>query len=72
MCFNPFAKTRITLPPLPPPPPIPTRSDPAVQDAGTAERRRLRFARGRSATILTGGAGDLNPTPSAAKTLLGQ
>ena len=72
MCFNPFSKTRITLPPLPPPLPIPTRADPAVQDAGVAERRRLRLARGRSATILTGGTGDLSPTPSAAKTLLGQ
>lgn len=57
--------------PPPPPPPPPAASDADAVAAGTAERKRLRAASGRAATILTGGAGDLTPAPTAAKTLLG-
>jgi len=42
-----------------------------VQDQALAERKRLRSAMGRASTILTSGAGDLTPAPTAAKTLLG-
>jgi hypothetical protein len=59
-------------PPPPPPPPPPERSDADVQAADTDERLRARLARGRAATILTGGQGDLAPAPTTAKTLLGQ
>lgn len=58
--------------PPPPPPPPPERSDADVQAADMAERMRARLARGRAATVLTGGQGDLAPAPTAAKTLLGQ
>lgn len=57
--------------PLPPPPP-PVRSDAEIQAAMLAERRRRALAAGRGATIVTGGQGDLSPTPAARKTLLGE
>jgi hypothetical protein len=58
--------------PLPPPPsPPPTTDDPAIADS----RRKLKLAeqqrRGRAATILTSGLGDLSPTPVDRRTLTG-
>jgi hypothetical protein len=44
----------------------------AVDDAAAAERQRLLRARGRAATILTGGLGDTSVAPSAVKRLLGE
>lgn len=51
-------------PPAPPPlPPLPTPEDPAVEE----RRRKLRLAeaarRGRGATILTSGLGDVSQPP---------
>jgi hypothetical protein len=43
-----------------------------VQAAAAAERQRLLRARGRAATILTGGLGLTAPAPSAVKRLLGE
>lgn len=63
-----FSKPK--LPPLPPLPPV---SDTAAIEA--ARRRELeaqRRARGRAATLLTGGLGDESDAPVAHKTLLGQ
>lgn len=45
---------------------------PAIQAAAAAERERLRRARGRAATILTGGLGVTATAPSAVKRLLGE
>jgi len=56
----------------PKPPAAPQRSDAEVAAAALAERRRAALATGRSATILTGGQGDLSPAPLGAKVLLGQ
>jgi hypothetical protein len=68
MCFGPLA------PPSAPsaPPPIPTADNAAVDAAASAERQRLLRARGRAATILTGGLGDTSAAPSAVKRLLGE
>ena len=54
--------------PLTPPP---TESDADVQRKKAEEIRRLRMARGRSSTILTGGMGVLGGAPTERKTLLG-
>ncbi|MGE5537324.1 MAG: hypothetical protein ACM30I_01810 [Gemmatimonas sp.] len=43
-----------------------------MEAAALAERDRLRRARGRAATILTGGLGDTSPAMAAVKRLLGQ
>jgi hypothetical protein len=65
MCFGPSSP--------PPPPPLPTPDNSAaVQAAAAAERERLRRARGRVATILTGGLGVTASAPSAVKRLLGE
>ena len=59
------------LPPLPPlPPPLPTRDDPAVNEAAEAERRRRLAARGIGSTILTGPLG-VTEEANVGKTLLG-
>lgn len=69
MCFGPLAPPS----PPPPPPPAPTpENNPAVDTAAAAERQRLLRARGRAATILTGGLGDTSAVPSAVKKLLGE
>jgi hypothetical protein len=60
------------VPSPPSPPPLAAEDDEAIRARQDAERRRLRLARGRSATILTGGLGDPQAAVSAAKTLLGQ
>lgn len=54
------------------PPPAPTLSDPAVSNAARAEQMAAARARGRAATILTGGLGLMTPAPTQQKTLLGQ
>lgn len=59
-------------PPSVPPPPPPAREDPAVEEARRRQTIAARQARGRAATILTGGAGDLSPVPAARKSLLGE
>jgi hypothetical protein len=65
MCFGPSSP--------PPLPPMPTPDNtPAIQAAAAAERDRLRRARGRAATILTGGLGVTATAPSAIKRLLGE
>ena len=60
------------VPSPPPPPPAAAEDDEEIRSRLDAERRRLRLARGRSATILTGGLGDPQAAVSTAKTLLGQ
>ena len=60
------------VPSPPPPPPPAAEDDEAIRARLDAERRRLRLARGRAATILTGGLGDPQAAVSTAKTLLGQ
>lgn len=60
------------VPSPPPPPPVAAEDDEAIRARQDAERRRLRLARGRSATILTGGLGDSQAAVSIRKTLLGQ
>jgi hypothetical protein len=52
---------------------LPTADNTAeVQAAAAAERERLRRARGRAATILTGGLGVTATAPAAVKRLLGE
>jgi hypothetical protein len=57
--------------PPPPPPPPPTTDDPVIED----RRRKLQLAelqrRGRAATILTSGLGDLSNVPVDRPTLTG-
>jgi hypothetical protein len=57
--------------PPPPPPPPPEPSDPQVEAARRRARIAARNARGRAATILTGGRGLAGDAPVARKTLLG-
>lgn len=57
--------------PLPPPPPVPSRADPAVEAARKRAQIAARNAKGRAATILTGGQGLSGDTPANKKTLLG-
>lgn len=84
MCFR--AVNRMFTPPAPrmPPPPQGVEAQPIVQQldavdtaAQDQERERARRARGRAATLLTGGQGDASspelarPAVSAARLLLG-
>lgn len=57
--------------PLPPPPPVPSRADPAVEAARKRAQIAARNAKGRAATILTGGQGLSGDAPANKKTLLG-
>jgi len=59
--------------PSPPPPaPLPpTPEDPAVEAARKRAQRAAQNAKGRAATILTGGQGLTGDTPINKKTLLG-
>lgn len=59
-------------PPSVPPPPPPARADPAVEEARRRQLIAARQVRGRAATILTGGEGDLSPAPATRKSLLGE
>ena len=63
-----FAKPPAPLPPAPPPP---TPDDPAVEAARKRAQRAARLAKGRAATILTGGQGLTGDTSATKKTLLG-
>lgn len=47
----------------------PTTASPSAVNAQQTQRRTV--ARGRASTILTGGQGDLEPTPTGAARLLG-
>ena len=47
-------------------------SDPAVEEARRRQILAARQARGRAATILTGGEGDVSPVPAIRKALLGE
>jgi len=58
------------LPGVQPLPPSPSGQSKEVQDAELAERDRLRRARGRSSTILTGNT-NMGAAPTQIKTLLG-
>lgn len=60
--------------PSPPPLPAPlapTTEDPAVEVARKRAQRAAQNAKGRAATILTGGEGLTGDTPINKKTLLG-
>lgn len=57
--------------PAPPPPPVQRDNSQEVADAAAAERRRLRNARGRASTVLTGGEGASDFGQSASQVLLG-
>ena len=73
MCVGPLAPKMPKPPPLPAPvvvEPLPTRDDPAVNEAATATRRRRLMAKGRKSTILTGSSGD-TASANVGKTLLG-
>ena len=58
-------------PPPAAPPPIPTPSDPAVTAASAAERSAAARARGRGATVVTGGMGLTTPAAITAPRLTG-
>ena len=55
----------------PPPPPVPQPGDPAVEEARKRALAAARNAKGRAATILTGGQGLTGDAPVSKKTLLG-
>jgi hypothetical protein len=57
--------------PPPPPPPPPTVEDPAIEDARKKQLDVANKARGRAATLLTGGQGDTSEAPLGKATLLG-
>lgn len=57
-----------TLPPLPPPAPTLANMDTDV----AAQQQALKLQRGRSATLLTGGAGLASGAESTSKVLLGR
>lgn len=54
------------------PPPPPTLSDPAVSNASQAEQAAAARAKGRAATVLTGGMGLMAAPQTQQKVLLGQ
>jgi hypothetical protein len=69
MCVGPFSP-----PAPPPPPPLPVYDDAEQQRIEAEERRRLRNARGRDATILTLNAApeEDDGRPVREKNLLGE
>lgn len=67
-----FAPARPAAPPPPPPPPAPTKTDSSVEAARRSEVEAAGKARGRSASILTGGDGDTSAAPVTTKRLLGE
>jgi len=60
-----------SLPPLPLPPPPPDPADPEIEAARKRAQIAARNAKGRAATILTGGRGLSADGPVNKKTLLG-
>jgi len=66
-----FSPPKPKIEPLPPPPPPPPeRTDPAVLEARKKKRIAARLRKGRSATILTGGAG-VPETPALGRPVAG-
>jgi len=57
--------------PPPPPPPPPTPIDPAVKQARSDETARLKAARGRQGTIVTGALGLGQPANTGTQKLSG-
>ena len=57
-------------PKTPAPPPVPKSTDLAEDNAASAQRLRMRFAKGRQASMLTSGL-DLGTAPTGRKTLGG-
>lgn len=55
-----------------PPPPAPSKDDPAVEEARRKELIAAQKAKGRAASILTGGEGDTSAAPVEKKRLLGE
>lgn len=55
----------------PPPPPPPAVEDPAIEEARKKQLDVASKARGRAATLLTGGQGDTTEAPLGKATLLG-
>lgn len=65
-----FSSPKVPTPPPPPaPPPVPTMDNARQRQQAMDE---LAGRRGRAASILTGPSGDLAPTSTGAKQLLGQ
>jgi len=58
--------------PPPAPAPVPSKDDPAVEEARRKELIAAQKARGRAASILTGGEGDTTDAPVTQKRLLGE
>jgi hypothetical protein len=54
-----------------PTPPVPEKNDPALEEARRKELETDRKAKGRAATLLTGGAGATGVASIAKPTLLG-
>jgi hypothetical protein len=72
MCALPFSPPKAKYTPPPVANPDPDSAAEAIRTAEAEERRRLRLARGREATILTGPLGTSDRAAPGGKTLLGQ
>ena len=59
-------------PSVPPATPAPSLDDPAIAAARKAEQAAAQKARGRAASLLTGGLGDTSEAPTTRKRLLGE
>ena len=59
----------VKTPAVPPPPPVPTIDTAEVSAAAAEERKRRAAAEGRASTMLTGLAGEEQPSVSRAKLL---
>jgi len=60
-----------SMPALPKPTPVPDDKDPAIEEARRKEVIAARKAKGRAATLLTGGGGVGGLAPVQNKSLLG-
>lgn len=65
-----FSSPKIPAPTPAPEPP--TKDDPSVEEARRKELQAAAKARGRAATLLTGGDGDTSAAPVQRKRLLGE
>ncbi len=59
-------------PSLPPASPPPTMEDPAIAAARKPEQASAQKAKGRAASVLTGGLGDTGEAPTNLNRLLGE